>query len=952
MAGSALARNPAVNSKQEEIDSLLKVLPNAGLEQRVDVLFSLSRIYLSISMDSSREYARLALISSKELKDNKKIGEAYKLLGNISMYKGNLNNVISFYDSSLAQYSLARDSFGLAKVWNNLGIIYHNLGDYQKSIDYHLKSLECKLQMNDSVGIANSYNNIGSIYLDLKEYVKSYEYFQNALKISRELNQQTNVAGILNNLGMINQEVGDQEKAIDYFNQSLDVGLRVNNYKGMADSYHNLGKSYFLLGNYSEALNYYNRAIETYETLGIDNSNTYNNIAQVYIELGDYTHALSYLNEALRFADKNNQIRILRDIYRNFSVAYEKLGWYKHAHQSYILYNQYDDSLQIMLHSSKIEEILTKNEIEKQQEQIAKTKLELEKKESELRRRNLAIYSIIAGLIGTLIFAAIIFRLFRQKAKANKLLQEQNDEILRSQEIIQKINKALTENEGKLRSIFDISPYSIFVVNDKMNIVDCNETSLKMFHTKSKHDLLEKKLESFIVNNSDNKNTSKFIKQIQEGKLTKDEYKLRTIDGEEFSVEITGREIAVNSDKPNLYVVVITDITERLQFIENLKEAKIKAEESDKLKTAFLANMSHEIRTPMNSIVGFSNLLNDRELGVAKREEYLSHIMQSSHLLLNLIEDIIDISKIEAGQLNFNIQTFKLNDVTRDIFTSFKETHTHKNLEFKLTLPPNSEQVTCKTDPLRFKQVISNLLSNAIKFTEKGFVELGYSIKESHRKPTLEFFVKDSGIGIPKDKHELIFERFRQVDDSRTRTYGGTGLGLSISKRLIELIGGTIWVESKPEKGSIFYFTMPYIKGDELELIEDDKDEPHYDWKNKTLLIAEDENSNFELVKATLQKTKINIVHMINGEEAVNYIKKKNPVDVVLMDIRMPKMNGYDATRMIKSINPKLPVISVTAYAMSEDEAKSLQAGCDLYMSKPIRPKRLLSVLDDFLSAN
>ena len=285
MAANAYPKNSDIAIKHAEIDSLLKILPNSPPSEKVDILLHLSRIYLSFSLDSSREYALIALNNAKEINDPVKIAEAYKFLGNISMYKGDYNNVINFYDSSIIQYKIASDSMGQAKVWNNLGIIYHNLGDYQKSIDYHLKSLDLKTKMNDSAGIANSYNNIGSIYLDLNDYSKSYNYFQNALEISRKLNQRSNVAGILNNLGMISQEAGDQEKAISYFNESLDVGANAGNQRGMADSYHNLGKSNFLLGNYSEALDYYKKALDTYEVVGIKNGNTYNNIAQVYIEL-------------------------------------------------------------------------------------------------------------------------------------------------------------------------------------------------------------------------------------------------------------------------------------------------------------------------------------------------------------------------------------------------------------------------------------------------------------------------------------------------------------------------------------------------------------------------------------------------------------------------------------------------------------------------------------------
>jgi PAS domain S-box-containing protein len=937
-----------MSEKRQVIDSLLNVLPTASDVTRVDILMQLSNIYLSISMDSSREYAKLALNKARDLKNRQKVAENYRLLGNISFYQGQLNQVVGFYDSSLVEYQSIQDTNGQAKVWNNLGIVYHNLGDYQKSINYHLKSLEYKTGKNDSIGIATSLANIGSIYLELKEYTKAYDFLKDALTISLILNQRSTVAGILNNLGMINQEVGDQAKAIEYFKQSLAVGQEIGHNKGIADNYHNLGKSSFLLHRYSEALDYYDEALKLYDQLGIKNSNTLNNIAQVYIELDYHKQALAYLHKALNIALESNQIKNIRDIYNNLSVANSRLGNYKKAHELFLLYHAYDDSLKSQIYSSRVEEIITKNEIEKQGEQIEKARLELEKKETEIRNRNLIIYTTILGMVISLVFAIVLFRLFRHKEKANVLLKQRNDEILRSQKTIKKINKALTESEGKLRSIFDISPYSIFVVGRNLTIFDCNDTAMSMFHVKSKHDLLQKNMSEFVVSGIDVSEPVEIISEFLSNDCQKRQYRLKRPDRSLFYAEIAAREIEDPSEKPNLYVIVITDITERLDFIDSLREAKMKAEESDKLKTAFLANMSHEIRTPMNSIVGFTNLLTDPDLAGAKRNEFLSHIMQSSKLLLNLIDDIIDISKIEAGHLNFSVEKFYLNHIVRDLFHTYKETSSKPELSFSLILPHGTDTIRCETDPLRLRQVLSNLISNAVKFTKEGVIEIGYNVKDSNSIPVVEFYVKDSGIGIPKEKQQMIFERFRQVDDSRTRTYGGTGLGLSISKRLIEVMGGKIGLESEVGKGSTFFFTLPYIREKATPKVPIEKEDATQNWHDKTILVAEDENSNYELLKATLNQTNIKVVRVLNGEDAVNFVKSEQPVDMVLMDIRMPKMNGYDATRHIKSIHPELPVIAITAYAMSEDEAKSLEAGCDLYLSKPIKPSRLLEIIEGF----
>jgi PAS domain S-box-containing protein len=542
--------------------------------------------------------------------------------------------------------------------------------------------------------------------------------------------------------------------------------------------------------------------------------------------------------------------------------------------------------------------------------------------------------------------------MFRHKTKANKLLKEQNEEIVRSDNVIKKINKALTQNEEMLRSIFDASPSAIIVINPETVLLDCNNASLKMFGAENKRDLINKNINQLFLPDHLPAAQENIKKAFNGNSVEKQEFTLVQKDGSPFTAEISGGLINDPTGRHPAYVMIITDITERLHFIETLKLAKSEAEESDRLKTAFLANMSHEIRTPMNSIIGFSNLLNEPELIHAKKEEYLQHILQSSNLLLNLIDDIIDISKIEAGQVNINPAECNVNKLMKELFNSIKETSGNIAIELKLNLPPDSDLFSFKSDPFRLRQILSNLMGNALKFTEAGSIELSYVIKKNDSRQMIEFCIMDTGIGIPKDKQNIIFERFRQVDDSRTRRFGGTGLGLAISKRLVDLLGGTIWVESEIEKGSCFYFTLPFESGANEKVIQPEPfNALKYNWKGKTILIAEDENSNFELLKASIGRTQIKIIRAMNGEEAVNHVKKNDSINLVLMDIRMPKLNGYDATRQIKILKPHLPVISITAYAMSEDETKSLEAGCDMYISKPIRPANLLTLLNEFVGS-
>jgi signal transduction histidine kinase/CheY-like chemotaxis protein len=390
---------------------------------------------------------------------------------------------------------------------------------------------------------------------------------------------------------------------------------------------------------------------------------------------------------------------------------------------------------------------------------------------------------------------------------------------------------------------------------------------------------------------------------------------------------------------------------ERDKANDSLKKAKDKAEESDKLKSAFLANMSHEIRTPMNAIVGFADLLSEPDLTFIRRIEFIKHINNSSNALLALINDIIDISKIEASQLGIVKRECKINKILEELYISFREikaSQYNENIELRFSSLPY--EVVTLTDAIRIRQILWNLIGNALKFTEMGYVEFGCSLNQQQM---LQFFVKDTGIGLSEDQIPIIFDRFRKATyANNSKLYRGAGLGLAISKSLVHLLGGEIWVTSVVDKGSIFYFTIPYqpvesnLNTSETMNKAVRKD---YDWQNKVILIAEDEETNYRYLEEVLRKTKVKIIWAKDGKNAVELAKMNDNINLVLMDIKMPVMNGYDATKQIKLMYQQLPVISQTAYAMAGESEKSLEAGCDDYIAKPINGQRLLAMINKYL---
>lgn len=380
---------------------------------------------------------------------------------------------------------------------------------------------------------------------------------------------------------------------------------------------------------------------------------------------------------------------------------------------------------------------------------------------------------------------------------------------------------------------------------------------------------------------------------------------------------------------------------------QNLKDALKKATESDRLKSTFLATMSHELRTPLNAIIGFSDII-DENLPINEIVKFSKTINDSGNHLLNIVEDLFDITLIESGQIKIIKEDFKLvpilNNVHEIIKAEQKKTG-KEHLDLKLLIPANMVDLIVNTDRAKFKQILINLLKNATKFTDKGEVSYGFEEVIIEHKSFLKFFVKDTGIGIHQDQQKLIFDIFRQADETYTTTHGGTGIGLSITKKLTELMGGNIWLKSKKGKGSTFYFTIPNKQPEALDENNSIKNIKTASLNTKTILIVEDIEASYQLLEAMLSKLKVNLIWAKNGEEAVSMCKEDPKIDLILMDINMPIMNGYDATRLIKKFRPKLPIIAQTAYAISGDKEKSLEAGCDDYISKPIKKDILLAMI-------
>ncbi|MGL2964015.1 ATP-binding protein [Flavobacterium sp. RSB2_4_14] len=389
-------------------------------------------------------------------------------------------------------------------------------------------------------------------------------------------------------------------------------------------------------------------------------------------------------------------------------------------------------------------------------------------------------------------------------------------------------------------------------------------------------------------------------------------------------------------------------------FEENNKQkielinAKIKAEEGDRLKSSFLANLSHEIRTPMNAINGFTDLIINTNINETEKLEYLNIIEKSGKNLVSIIDDLIEMSKIDSNQLKPNFAVVNLESCVNELYETIKVTIVNKAIEFLLIKSSKPAEFNIVTDDIKLKQVIINLLTNAIKFTDEGFVTFGYEIDEKNE--LIHFTIRDTGLGIDEEEHKNIFDRFKRVDSDVSIKVGGLGLGLAISKAYVELLGGTISLESKIGEGSTFYFSIPlkYSKSDHITVRSINNEEVVKSEK-EVILIAEDDNINFLLFQKMMQNKCYEIIRAINGKEAVDICLNNPNIDLVLMDIKMPIMDGFEALEQIQPIRPNLPIIAQTAYSSSEDKERIEAAGFSDYITKPLSRERLFELITKYL---
>ncbi len=506
----------------------------------------------------------------------------------------------------------------------------------------------------------------------------------------------------------------------------------------------------------------------------------------------------------------------------------------------------------------------------------------------------------------------------------------------------------LSASEKKYRDIFENAQHAIVVIDLKKElIIDCNRHAPEMFGYASKEEFLlmplgsHRQLEQMNLDIAHEKSLN-ILHHVFGGQIDSIyEETLVRKDGSTFDIEFNA--IRDNSEEKQQLVIFFRDITERKNKEKELLEAKEKAEQSDRLKSAFLANMSHEIRTPMNGIMGFSSILLEEDLKEEKKKEYTEIIHDCCRQLLNIVNNVLDLAKIQTAAFEIHEESIELNSLLTETLNLFQLDCAKKQIALKTDFDFPSLPIF--TDGVKLRQIITNLLSNAVKFTEKGFVQVSYKVKSGK----IEIAIKDTGIGIAAADQAKIFKRFQRVEHTAHKIRGA-GLGLSICKGFADALGGDLCLESKEGVGSTFYLQIPYkVNLKEQSKLHQSTTATHTYMAGKTILIAEDEVYNFRLLESFLLKQAVHILWAKNGQEAVEMVQKHPEIDLILMDMKMPIMSGIEATEHIKK-NTDIPVIAQSAHAFQEERQLILEAGCVAHLTKPIQRKELMDTMLKFLT--
>jgi signal transduction histidine kinase/CheY-like chemotaxis protein len=869
---------------------------STGIFKCIAFLFLLGFSLLSYAQDESSYLQKINILEQK-INDSELINtkiEFYIELIELSSIN-DLENVLKFSNELLVIAESSNNTKALAYATFYKGDYYLENNNYDECLALFKLSLQKFEELENENQLGAIYKRLGLAYQYLNEYDNSLLYYQKAIEVFELIDSKQEAAVSYQDIGTLYNDIEKYSLALFYYEKAIEIYQEFDNQERVAAIYQNIGVLQYNWGNLEESISFYEKSLTIYEKLKDKRciAISLSNIGLVYEENKRYSEARDYYEKSLLMFEeiKNDQALVyifynLGSIYRNIKDYRKSIAYFNKGLNLSQKLSMKDYISYNYQALSGVYEILGKN------------------------RKALDYYKDYIIVKDSIFDEEHFNQIAEYQAKFQNAQKQKEIEFLKLNDSIK--DSELKEKEAQ-NMILIFSSFLIFVIAVIL----------------------------FLFTRSQRRLTHKLSLEVNERKKSEAELKILTND-----LEIRVKERTVDLEQANNKL--ITEIEQHRQTTKDLETAKNKAEESDKIKSSFLANISHEVRTPLNAILGFSQMFEHENLPVSKRRSYISKIKTGCKSLTNLIDDIIEFASIEAGEAKVENKEFNPHPTLEFLHDHYANEILKLNkdsLVLRFDNENSDRDLLINTDPIRLKQILSILLDNAVKFTNSGSIDFGFV--HSNNKE-IDFYVKDTGIGIDKKYNQVIFERFTQLEEYSTRNYGGTGIGLSVAKRLVQMLNGKIWFESTLGIGTTFYVKLP-CNGktiDETPLVE----LVEYKWKDKVILIAEDKEINYEIIKETLSITDVDLIWAKNGQEALNVIKSDEKVDLILMDIQMPVMNGYETTKAIKAITTEIPIIAHTAYALQQDNIKCFEAGCDDYISKPISLNLFMSKINKYLS--
>ncbi len=935
---------------------------NKPPESLEDYLY-LSKAFLSKNPEKSYTLSLMGIKVAKQHENTNGLALAYKSAGVAAFTLSRQKMAGLYYDSALAVFTQLADTIEMAKVLNNIGVLNVNIGQYVKAVDYYNKALQLNILIDNKESIGKINNNIGALYLQLGSYEQAASYFTNAYEIAKSLDDKASMLSIQNNLGLIRLDEGKYAEAGRLFKECVSIAEETGDIGGKGNALQNLGNLYLQQKRADSAFYFLDLALHLFDELEKPLSRTWYAIGKAHLLNQNHRQALNAFlkaEEDLRFyPDGEMRILVLKELYK----SWDYLGNTKEAFIALKLYHQIFDSVKDLFDSTAVANLEARFTMDQKLEEVEALKTEkviqekilVQQKETNETNRKLLIITLLI-LVILFISLVLYFSMYKRHKKLNTLLIEKNTLLENAKNELDKSQKLYAEQEERLTLLINALPDIICFKDGMGRWVIANQADLELFALdnvdykgKTDIDLIpcspsnEMAFRACVVSDEE---------AWQQRKMIRSDEIITDPAGNDRVYDVIKMPLFHADGKRRALIVIGRDITERKQTEIQLTAALQKAEESERLKSAFLSNMSHEIRTPLNAVIGFSELLEAGNLSEEKLSTFVRHIKDNGNALQTLIADILELSRIESGSIQITEETVNLGN----LFTSFYEEFLRlaqargkQNLAIKIQVP-TGEQLFI-SDKQRIRQVMTNLFDNALKFTGEGSISYGFKVvRNQANEPLLHLYMTDTGIGIPETKKHLLFKRFTKIHEGSGMVYPGAGLGLSIVEQIVKLMGGNISIHSKAGYGTTVNIFLPAKFGtpENQNVLQDDQ-MTVMDLKGKNVLVVEDVDSNFDLLKIILESLGMNVIRAIEGHRAIQICEETEQLDLVLMDIQLPGMNGYEATRLIKQIRPQLPVIAQTAFAMTNEKDACLEAGCDGYIAKPIKSQLLIPVLQQIL---